>query len=132
VPRPPRRPPRYKRLANDPWLHQHPNEPEFLSPQENAGAPDWFMRTYPGLDVEDLADYYRRTKNSPPVTANPENRFATFRMRMIGTAANPEETPAPVIAPERRVREDASWALVIAAVIVLAAAIVLAAVIANR
>jgi hypothetical protein len=102
---------------------------EHLDSSENDDdiSLSWFRRTYPGYSTGDLADYYRRNRISPPIIANPENRFTTFKMRMVGLAANniTENEVRPQSTTIRK--DDLPWLYVIGAAGSFAIAILLAA-----
>jgi hypothetical protein len=128
---PPQPPPRRLRIAGNSRTEMQ--EPHFYSEAATEHGLDedhltlWFRRTYPGYTRDDLADYYRRNRLSPAVVTNPENRYATFKMRMVGMAANYVEQEEYTPSETTQIKADISWLYIIVASATLAAAILVAA-----
>ncbi len=125
---PPQPPPRRLRLAAN-LRQEFRHQDVILYPErgeEQEPLSHWFRRTYPDHSPGDLADFYRRTMSSPAVVVNPEHRYATFKMRMVGLAANYIEQEEILPPSPRRPAADISRPGLIAAAVGLAAILVAA------
>jgi hypothetical protein len=72
-----------------------------------AFVSDWFLKNYPNMSLDDLADRYREMRSEVPLIAIQDGSYGSFYGRMTGS---PTLENLPTARPVKIVEPQSAWA----------------------